>query len=128
MPKINYIYAELSENSIKKLKQLFPFRFDKHFGTYITLDWKVDSQEYKDILGKSYKLIVDTFVFDKYAEAIRVNLKDSGLRSINKNPHISWSVSKEFDPYYCNYMLEISREKQKFEPVEIEVVVKEGLF
>ena len=128
MPKVNYIYAELTSTSVEKLKNTLPFRFNRHFGTYITLDWKVDSFDYLDIIGKKYKLIVDTIASDSHCEAISVSLTNSELKSVNKNPHITWSVDDNFEPYYCNYMLEVTAKNTRFPPVEIEVVVKNDLF
>ena len=92
MPKINYIFAELTVESIDKLKTVLPFTFKNHHGNYITLDWGISSDLYKDIIGNSYKLIVDTISADKFAEAIHVDLSSTTLKSVNKIPHITWSI------------------------------------
>jgi Fungal tRNA ligase phosphodiesterase domain len=129
MSKVNYIYAELTSESKDKLKSILPFSFPNQHGNYITLDWDVDSTNYKDIIGKTFSLFVDTIFVDQFAEAIIVDLSKTNLRSVNKHPHITWSISDGWNAYYSNYMLEVKTGKTiNFEPVEISVVVKDDLF
>jgi hypothetical protein len=121
-----YIWAELTKESKKLLESLLPYRYEKSFGTHITIDWDTDFSVYSDLIGKKFKLVVNSLVFDENCEAIPVNLSGSGLRSVNKNPHITWSCKKEINPYYSNYLLYISKQNTSFEPVEIEVEIKAG--
>jgi Fungal tRNA ligase phosphodiesterase domain len=123
-----FIYAELTAESKHKLESILPYKFPIHFGTHITLDWDVDPSKYQDLIGKKFNLTVDSLAFDDKIEALPVNLENSGLRSVNKNPHITWSASPEVDPYYSNYMLYITHDIVKFSSTEIEVVVKSQEF
>lgn len=123
-----FIYAELTLDSKKRLEKILPYRYEIHYGSYITLDWEVDFDLYRDLIGKSYKLNVNKLHFDDKIEAIYVDIKNSTLRSVNKNPHITWSGVKEINPYYSNYLLYVSDSFVEFDPVEIEVVVKTGIF
>jgi len=118
-----YLWAELSQISKKLLEDILPYRYDQQFGTHITIDWDADFTQYTDIIGKKFKLTVDTLVFDQRCEAIPVTLLNTGLFSINKNPHITWSCDIETNPYYSNYLLFVSNSKLMFEPLEIEVEV-----
>lgn len=120
-----FVYAELTEESKSKLEATIPYKFPQHFGTHITIDWDVDFDLYKDIIGKKFKLKVDTLASDDKIQAIRVNLTGSGLRSVNKNPHITWSADIGVNPYYSNFMLYVTEFNQdiKFKPVMIEVQV-----
>lgn len=120
----NYIWAELSPESKKLLESILPYNCEQKFGTHITLDWDVDFSIYSDLIGKRFKLVVNTLVFDENCEAIPVNLSGSGLRSINKNPHITWSCKKEINPYYSNYLLYVSEQNTSYGPVEIEVEIR----
>ena len=118
-----YIWAELTKESNKLLKSILPFKYEKSFGTHITIDWDTDFSIYSDLIGKKFKLTIDTFIFDENCEAIPVDLTNLELRSVNKNPHITWSCKKEINPYYSNYLLYISEQNMSFGPVEIEVEV-----
>jgi hypothetical protein len=120
----NYIWAELTAESKQLLESLLPYKFEQTFGTHVTIDWGVDPRIYSNLIGKKFKLTVDTLVCDENCEAIPVNLNNSGLRSVNKNPHITWSCKKEIHPYYSNYLLYVSEQNTSFGPVEIEVEIK----
>lgn len=123
-----FVYAEIAPESVALLEKTLNYKYPVHFGTYITLDWSVDFDLYKDIIGKKFKLVVDKLRFDDKIAAIPVDLSNSGLRSVNKNPHITWSATSEVNPYYSNYMLYVSEEKLDFEPITIEVEVKADYF
>jgi hypothetical protein len=120
-----FVYAELTPESKQKLESILPYKHPQHFGHHITIDWDVDFAFYKDIIGKKFKLKVDTLAGDNKIEAIRVDLIGTGLRSVNKNPHITWSADTGINPYYSNYMLYVTELSNdfEFEPIEIEVVV-----
>jgi hypothetical protein len=120
----NYIWAELTQESKHLLESILPYKYEQIFGTHVTLDWDVDSSIYSDLIGKKFKLIVNILIYDENCEAIPVDLTNTGLRSVNKNPHITWSCKKGINPYYSNYLLYISEQNTSFEPVEIEVKVK----
>ena len=98
-----FVYAELTPESKLKLEAVLPYKFVQHFGTHITIDWDEDFTLYK----------------------IRVDLKNTGLVSVNKNPHITWSAATFVNPYYSNFMLYITEFSNdfKFDPVEIEVQI-----
>lgn len=123
-----FVYAELTAESVILLEKALKYKYPVHFGSYITLDWSVDFDLYTDIIGKKFELVVDTLCFDDKIEAIPVGLANSGIRSVNKNPHITWSSVAEINPYYSNYMLYVSDQKIKFEPIKIEVEVKADYF
>ena len=125
---IKFVYAELTPNSINLLQEVLKYKYPVHFGSYVTLDWSVDFELYKDIIGKKFELVVDTLCFDDKIEAIPVNLINSGLRSVNKNPHITWSAIPTINPYYSNYMLYVSDQKINFKSVTIKVKVKADYF
>ena len=118
-----YTWAELTTESKKLLESILPYKYEESFGTHITIDWDTDFSIYSDLIGKKFKLKVDTLIFDENCEAIPVNLSGSDLRSINKNPHITWSCKKEINPFYSNYLLYIYEQNTSFGPVEIEVEV-----
>jgi hypothetical protein len=120
-----FVYAKLTPESKQKLEAILPYKYPQHFGHHITIDWDVDFDLYKDIISKKFKLKVDTLAGDNKIEAIRVDLIGTGLRSVNKNPHITWSADTGVNPYYSNFILYVNEfaSDQKFEPVEIEVVV-----
>jgi len=120
----NYIWAELTQESKQLLESILPYKYEQTFGTHITIDWDVDSSIYSDLIGKKFKFKVDTLVFDENCEAIPADLTNTGLRSVNKNPHITWSCKKEINPYYSNYLLYVSEQNTSFGPVEIEVEIK----
>ncbi|MEI6728874.1 MAG: hypothetical protein WCK98_04490 [bacterium] len=123
-----FVYAELTQESKHKLEAAIPYKFAEHFGTHITIDWDVDFDLYKDIIGKKFKLKVGTLAGDNKIEAIRVDLIGTGLRSVNKNPHITWSADTGVNPYYSNFMLYVAEfdQDKKFTPIEIEVEVLAG--
>jgi hypothetical protein len=123
-----FVYAELTPKSKQLLQSLLPYSYSVHHGNYITLDWDVDFELYSDLIGKTFYLTVDTLGFDNAIEAIRVDLSRSPIRSVNKNPHITWSANPEVNAYYSNYMLYVSDQYKTFGPVEIEVEVKADYF
>ncbi len=120
------LWATLTPESITKLEKVLSKRYSKTFEYHITLDYGINETEieaYSNLLNNNYFLTVSELFWDEYIEAIIVDFAKSELKSINKKPHITWSSTGDFHPFYSNYMLHTSNQKQTFKPVEIEVFV-----
>jgi hypothetical protein len=121
------LWANLTQESVQKLESLLPKKYPVSFEPHVTLDYGLSEQDmprYDSLLGHEYSLTVSKICWDDYIEAILVDLSETGLPCVNKVPHITWSSTGRFHPFYSNYMLHVSQNCREFGPVEIETIIE----
>jgi hypothetical protein len=122
----NFAYLKLTSESKEKLEARLSYKYNNHFGLYITLDWDNNFGECLPFKHQKFEVIVDKACFDDKIQAIPVDLSKLPIFSINKYPHITWPSVDGINPYYSNYMLYIHDGKSvdNFAPLTLETILK----
>lgn len=105
-----YIAANLTQESIQKLKEKLPPKYDRVFYHHMTMAFNPSEEifnKYKNLIGEEIELQVFASCHDDRAHAVLV---DSD-KSEDEHPHITLSCIKEEKP---NYSRELIKNKSNF--------------
>lgn len=105
-----YIAANLTPESIQKLKEKLPPKYDRVFYHHMTMAFNPSEEifnKYKNLIGEEIELQVFASCHDDRAHAVLV---DSD-KSEDEHPHITLSCIKEEKP---NYSRELIKNKSNF--------------
>jgi hypothetical protein len=113
MGHLVYTALLLTEKSKKKFKETFPGvhlkNGGKFYGEHVTLEFK--PKRVPDIIGEMFYIDIDgNYFVDEKGEAVKVKLPN-GIKSKNKNPHITISCANTIKPFYSNELIENGKAK-----------------
>lgn len=112
-----YIAANLTPESIQKLKEKLPPKYSKVFYHHMTIAFNPSEEifnKYKNLIGEEIDLQVFESCHDDRAHAVLV---DSD-KSENEHPHITLSCIEEENAFYSNALL---KNKTNFSNVYIKL-------
>jgi 2'-5' RNA ligase len=99
-----YIAANLTEASIKLLKEKLPPKYSKVFYHHMTMAYNPSEEilnKYKNLIGEEIDLQVFASCHNDRAHAVLIDTD----KSENTHPHITLSCIEEESPVYSNELL-----------------------
>jgi Fungal tRNA ligase phosphodiesterase domain len=121
----NRVYAVLNEDSKSEIIEKIPQIYPKLYLEHLTLDFNGDLSNWRNVEGNIYKLVIDKVASNEEIQAIIVDLSNVDIKSINLNPHITYSAKEDVKPFRSNAMLESdNRQIITFPPLEIITQIK----
>lgn len=101
-----YIAANLTEESVKALKEKISPKHAKVFYHHVTLAFNPGQEifeKYKDLIGKEIDLQVFGYCHDDRGQAVLVDLDVPVEKQI---PHITLSCNQETKPFYSESLVQ----------------------
>ncbi|MBC7982110.1 hypothetical protein H7X65_03475 [Candidatus Parcubacteria bacterium] len=100
-----YIAANLTEDSVKLLREKIPPKYGRVFCHHMTMAFNPSQatfDKYKDLIGTEIELFVMAYCHDDRAQAVLI---DTNL-SENEYPHITLSCDERTKPVYSEELLQ----------------------
>ena len=104
-----YIAVFLDAASRQAIQKKFPAKFTKWHGSHITLAFRPSASQRQEFpVGERVSVKLKGYAHDDYVQTLAVSLEGSNVRSQNKIPHVTLSVSERspYGPVYSNILLE----------------------
>ena len=119
---MGYTAYNLTTDSIKSLKKIFPPKFSKFIGHHITVNFGVKKDA--ALPSKNATVLVTGYLYDTNGlEVLLVNINGKSKRADGSLYHITWSLENKFKPVDNNKLIkEKTDDIQKVFAVPIRVV------
>jgi hypothetical protein len=124
--QLGVVWAAICEDSVKRLRESIPFLFipQKHF--HLTIQYGVSSELFEDIIGREVSMLIDSYQYNDYIQAIQVSLRPSGLDIYCKNqyPHITWSKCEDVASFESNEMLDDGHRISYIDDIQVQSIIE----